>query len=709
MSIRDDKIIAEAKERLRKCEEWENQARVNWESDYRFGYGDSVNGYQWDEDIKTARTSGSKPCLTVNRVRQYCLQIVNDARQNKSSIEVRPVGEGSSYKSAEVMEGVIRHIEYVSNADSAYDKAVHDMVFGGIGYWRIVTDYIDADSFDQEIYIRRIPDALSVFLDPNITEYDGSDARFGIIYTEMDKEQFKKDYPRHADCANDMPFDGSNFNHKYMSWLTNDRIIVAEYYRVIEEDDTLFLMPGNQTIRQSEIDKTQMTDEIAAWMKDPKTRKRDIKDRKIEWFKIAGQTIIERTIWLGKYIPIIRCVGEETVIDGIMDRIGHVRALIDAQRCYNYYTSASIEFTALQTKTPWLAPIAAVENSIEDFRNSNLQNLAVLTWNHIDDEGNEIPAPTRPQAPQASEAYLKGMESSINEMEMASGQFAATLGQPSNERSGKAIQERQRNALNSTYHYVDHFSRAIRHCGKQLIDLIPKVYDVPRVLNILAIDGTQSNVMIDNSAPQAHAPANQNPEGLTPQSVTTIFNPTVGTYDIISDVGPDFATRRQDAYNAMSNILSQDPELGKLIGDLMFRAADFPMADEIAERLKNMVPPQALGIGPSPQEMALQQQLQTLQQTFMKQHDELIAARSKNLNSEADKEIDFMNAETKRLEVVSKASPVVGDILMKHQLQQLLQSPDILNLIAAHLEQDNKIAKQAGLAPIEQQGNQTNG
>src|SRR6185312_17277984 len=254
-----------------------------------------------------------------------------------------------------------------------------------------------------------------------------------------------------------------------------------------------------------------------------------------------------------KYIPIVRLPGTETVIDGIWDSKGHTRALINAQQMYNYNTSANVEYGALQTKAPWVAPSAAIENFEEYYKTANRVNHAYLPYNHIDEDGNPIPPPQRPAAPQASPAYVEQMKIAQNEMMMATGQYQAQLGENENAKSGVAINARQRQGDRATYHFIDNQAIAIRYTGKILIDLIPKIYDTKRIIRIEAKDNTIMNVTIDpnaeDSLQKVDSPNGKIETDNQQQIVNLIFNPNVGNYAVQSDVGPSFATRRQEAFN----------------------------------------------------------------------------------------------------------------------------------------------------------------
>jgi hypothetical protein len=670
----DQTIIDEAKKRFKRCQEWESVWRKNFVLDVKFANADAYNLWQWPEGVRNGRELEERPMLTVNKTRQHCLNILNDARQNKSSVTLKPTGNEATYESAQIFEGVVRHIEYISNAQSPYQHALRMAVQGGLGYWRVVTDYVGDESFDQEIYIRRIKDPLSVYLDPDISETDGSDARFGIIFDDMATDAFKAAYPKHKEIV------GQNTIDQGDDWLTEDHVRVAEYFRCVPHTEQLiaFMDPttGVQTIKRGDqIDRDLFKSVIDL----PATKVREIISTKVEWFVIAGDQIIERREWAGKYVPIVRVIGEETIIDGKLDRKGHVRALIDPQRMYNYNASAAVEFGALQSKTPYVGPAAAIEGNEELWFSANRINHAYLPFNHMDEAANPIPAPVRQQPPMGAPVYQQGMANAAEDMRLVSGQYQSDMGAPGNERSGVAIEQRQRQGDTATYHYVDNQSSAIRFTGKILIDLIPKVYDTERLIKIMGEDGSETEVKIDPEATQAMQ--KQKVQGQN-DKYEVIFNPNVGSYDVEADIGPAFATRRQEAFNAISQILAQNKDLTLVIGDLLMKNADFPGADEMAQRLRRMVPPQALGdeAEGSAALQQLQMQNKALQE-LLGQLTQKLADKDAELGIKKDqKVIDAYDAETKRLAALKDALPLDPEgltTLIKRLIDDALGMPPL--------------------------------
>lgn len=671
----DEKIVYEAHERFRLGKAWTDTAYERMLFDEKFVNGDAHNLYQWPDTIYSSREIEDRPTLTINKTRQHCLQIINDAKQNKPGINFRPTGGGATYRAAKTLQAVARAIEYRSNAEQAYDWATEKQVKRGMGFVRVVTEYTDDWSFDQEIFIRRIKQPENVYLDPNIQEADGSDAMWGLIFSDVDREWFEQRYPDHKEVV------GRSALGSYAdgSWLRQKTVRMAEYFRRKMISDELALITGEdgepvQILRSSVTDAVFDAAVKAEQEQSGSVRRRKMVRYEVEWFMIAGDTIISRRPWPGQYIPIARCVGEETLFDGVWDCKGHVRALIDAQRIYNYNSSASVEYGALQTKTPYKAAAESIAGYETYWNNLNTTNPAVLPFKAIGPGGEVLPVPEREQPPAAAQAFLMGMQIAEREMMMASGQFEAQFGQKGNERSGVAINERQRQGDNATYHFIDGQAIMIKYVGRIILDLIPHIYDTERLVRIKGEDGDEFDIRIDPNAEQAV----QERQLEDQEAMEIIFNPNVGRYAVFADMGPSFATQRQEAFNALTQVLQGNAELWKVIGDLFFRTADFALAEEIAERMKRVIPAHILGKGPSPEVVELQGKLESITQMVQSlvedgAKEELEKARLRN-DSSADSirvQIDKYRAETERFNVVSEKI-LADNAQIKEMFQMLL-------------------------------------
>jgi len=637
-----DKLIKEAQDRFRQTYDFESKALDHWQEDYKFGHGDTYNNYQWPQGLLKSRSQANQPCLTVNKTRAHCLQIVSGIVQSEATIKYLPFGDEASKESSEIFEGLARHIQYASNAKGIYHEAIKHQVFAGLGYWRITTDYRSKDSQDQDIFMEWLRDPTRVFIDPDTKEPDRSDARYAFIYDDMARDEFDQLYPDvKVKGAQDM------FGNIWRNGRDDKHVGVVEYFRKITKRDKMFYMENGETALASELAK-----EIRDQLREDDTPERTVETHKIEWFKLCGNEVLEKTLWPGEIIPIVECVGEVTVIDGELDRKGHVRTMIDPQRMYNYNRSAETQAVALQSKIPYIGPMEAFTGLESYWESANRVDYAWLPYNGYDSEGKPMEAPTRQPPPIVPEAYAHGAEMAAQDMQMVSGQYEASMGAQGQELSGQAVQQRQSAGENGSFHYMQNFQMAVRKTGKILLDLIPKVYTTERVVKIMALDGTQSDVRLD---PTAKMPIQQN-ENEAEQKIKAIFNPAVGKYQVEAEVGPGFMTRRQQEFDALVQIVTQAPDMMHIVGDIMMRNAPFPGAEEIAERLHNMVPPQALG-GPSPAAQAAAAEIQKLNGVINKLMQELVAKKTEIDDASTKHRIEEYRAETDRMGQIKDIDP----------------------------------------------------
>lgn len=257
------------------------------------------------------------------------------------------------------------------------------------------------------------------------------------------------------------------------------------------------------------------------------------------------------------------------------------------------------------------------------------------------------------------------------------GLYDASLGARSNETSGRAIMARQREGDVSTFHFIDNLSRAIRHGGRILIDLIPKVYSGERIVRVLGYDGTPQNVRLgagqgDTASGATEAGAGQ--DQATPIDPATgqampvppnmrfdgVYDLAVGKYDLVVEAGPSFSTRRQEAAEQMTEFVRAFPQAAPVLGDLMAKNMDWPGADEIAARLKRLLPPQALEDGGLPPEV--QEKMQEMGQALgeMQAENQELKADQANaatkLNLDREKlGVEKFKAETDRMQADREA------------------------------------------------------
>jgi hypothetical protein len=530
-------------------------------NDIKFAAGD-----QWPVEIQNSRNLESRPCLTINKIDAYIRQVTNQQRMQRPRIKVHPVNNLADYKIAQIIEGITRHIEVNSNADTAYDTAFDYAVRMGWGYWRVNTKYVSEDSFDQEIFIDTIDNPFTVYFDPNSILPDGSDAERCLITTVMDKKVFREYYPDADDGAN---FQQRSAGDDTAEWITKEDIRVAEFFYVERERAKLYLL-SDGTSGFADSDSFFARVEAAGLTV---VDERDSFRKAVKWMKCTSLEILEEKTMAGKYIPVVPCYGAQVIIDDKRKKYGLVRFAKDPQRMYNFWRTSMTESVALAPKAKWLLAEGQDEGHENEWAQANIKSSPVLRYKQKDIEGVPAPAPVRLQPEPPPMGIMEAAGAISADLQMVLGVLDPNQ-LPSGNISGKALQGQQNQVDLSNFHYYDNLTRSIRHTGKIILDLIPKIYDTQRVMRIIGSDGQPDMTTINE----------QNEIGEVLNDVT------VGEYDVVMDTGPGFQTKRQQAVESMMPLMTGNPELFNVAGDLVFRNMDFPGADVIADRLAAMNP-----------------------------------------------------------------------------------------------------------------------
>jgi len=663
-----DGRIEEAKDFLRLCNDSDSNNRAEALDDVRFAAGD-----QWPVDVQNSRVLEARPCLTINKVDAYIRQICNQQRQQRPRIKVHGMNNESDAKIAEILTGICRHIENQSDADSAYDHAFEYAVKMGWGYWRITTDYVREDSFDQEIYIKPVENPFTVYFDPNSVLPDGSDAERVLITTVISKNVFKKMYPN---AEFDQGFSSRGTGDTESEWVTKEDIRIAEYFYTERTKEMLLQLSDGTTGYSDEIPSKEVLEAAGITVVD----KRETWRKKIKWCKLTAMEILEEGEWAGKFIPIVPTYGQEVRVDDKHKKFGLVRMAKDPQRMYNYWSTALTETVALAPKAKWLLAEGQDEGHENEWAMANIKAMPVLRYKQTDIEGRPAPQPTRLQPEPPPAGVMTALQGMNQDLQAVVGIFDPSQ-LPQGNMSGKALQGQQAQVDMTNFHYYDNLTRSIRHTGRIILDLIPKIYDRERVMRIIGDDGKPEIVTL-------------NQPGTDENGVSKILNDvTVGEYDVVMDTGPGYNSKRQEASESMATILAADPNLMSQIGDLWFRNMDFPGADVIADRLatlnplakvddKSPIPPQV-----QMQLAQAQKQIQDLQQALQaEQMDKKYRATVQQQVQEAETEREKMRLQVKREDTMTRTDTQAHDTVIKTQTQiEIEQMKAQLALVLAHI------------------------
>jgi hypothetical protein len=648
-----------------------SESREDELDDLRFFAGSPDNQWQWPADVLATRgsvqgqTINARPCLTINKLPQHVRQVTNDQRQNRPSGKVIPADDKADVEVAEIYDGIVRHIEYISDADVAYDTACENQVTYGEGYIRLLTEYNGDDTFDQDIRIGRIRNSFSVYMDPTIQDPCGSDAKWCFITEDLTKSEYARLFP---DAMPISSIQQQGIGDENLSnWLNEDVVRIAEYFYIEYEPAKLNLYPDNRTAFEGSREDAMFKASGLAPLKS-----RQVDRKRVKWCKTNGYEMLEENDWAGQWIPVIRVVGNEFEVDGRLFVSGLVRNAKDAQRMYNYWVSAETEMLALAPKAPFIGYGGQFEGYEHQWKTANVNNWPYLEVNPdvTDGAGAVLPLPQRATPPMAQVGLIQAKAGASDDIKATTGQYDSSLGATSNERSGRAILAREKQGDTGTYHYVDNLARAIRYTTRQIVDMIPKIYDTQRIARIIGIDGETDMAKIDpmQQEPVKKIVSPENPSVV----IEKIYNPSVGRYDVCVTTGPSYMTKRQEALDSMSQLLQANPALWAVAGDLFIKNMDWPGAQEMSQRFAKTIDPKLLETDDkSPALQAAEQQMQAMGQEMEMMHKmlqnvhqsvEMQDLERKNFEAK----IKAFDAETKRISAVqaSMSPEQIQDIVM---------------------------------------------
>lgn len=608
-------------------------------------------GKQWPADIQTARKNEGRPCLTINRIADLVSKVVNEQAQAQEGIEILPEGSGATVEVAEVLEGVVRNIENQSEAQDVYDGAYEIGTVSGSAYWRVCTEYADDETFDQVARIRAISNRFSVYLDPHHKKKDGSDARYAFIVEDISHDEYRERYPD-AEMASilKMSTDGNSAN----GWITKNTIRIAEYWR-IESERKVIKSEGSGDIRS-----------------------RVVLVPKVLCDKINAVESLEKYDWPGKTIPIVKLTIKQVEYDGRKKEWGMVRHAQDPQRQYNYQRSAETEAIALAPKAPFVIAEGQVEGHEGKWQTANVRNWPYLEYKPTSVNGQMVPAPERNQVEPPVQAITLATQQADADIKSVTGLFEPSLGMQGPEQSARAIVARQNQGGLSTLTYSKALARAKKRTGRILLEIIPKIYDAPRIEHIVNPDGTGAHVALFNSQvsglSQDDAMAQLQQEQ---QAIQQIYDVGVGTYSVNVTVGQSYQSKRQEAATGMMTLINSYPQIIPIAGDILARNLDWPGSQELAKRLQKMLPPQLQDPNnPSAALAQMQQQVQQSAQLIQVLQQKLEAAndalQAQSVQTEGRKEIAAMQGQV-QLAVQELKSRAAQAQAQEERLMQMFQ------------------------------------
>lgn len=595
MAANDKELLQRINDRRAHVYKFDRDNRQRQRDDTNFVY---TPGASWSATQRKARELAKDPCMEFPQLKQFVAQVVNDQRQSRPGVRIHPVSGDASEKVAKIIQGLIRGIEYDSNAEAVFDCGYQHSVVGGRGYWRVVSKYEKEDSFNQVLLIKRVADPLSVWLDADYQDPDGGDRQYAFIDEAMSTEEFKRKYPKNKPISTDVP----------ESWRVDDddMVIISDYYERTAVKRTLVAMSDGVVGYKDELP-DELPDGVEI------TNEREVDTWRVDWYTVAGgEQILEAHEWPGSIIPVVCAMGDEIVVEGRRSFYGLISPAKDAQRLFDFGMTQQAVTLSSTSRSPYVAAAESIAGYEKIWNTANVSNYSVLPYNAVSADGSPLPAPSRASGSQPDAGWLNWTQQMTGLIRSTIGMYQNSLGMQGNETSGRAIQARERQSDNSTFHFQDNLSRAIALTGRIIVGAIPTFYDTERIVSIINPDDSKELTTVNQEMPNPDNPM----EAIRKNDLTS------GKYSVTVEAGPTYATKRQETADLMMGMVQAYPPLMQIAGDLVMKVQDVPDADLFAERLKLMLPPPILqsiaqkeqekgGQKPmDPQVMAQMQQLQ---------------------------------------------------------------------------------------------------
>ncbi len=544
--------------------------------------------HQWDRDAILNRSAQlvagqsvpPRPMLVVDTLTEPIELQLNSFRSAHLGVEIHPLTEDATDETAEVLQGLYRHIEVCSKAHLARTWAYDRGIKCGTGWWKIRTEYDPESSVpgDQRIVIDRVLYQESGFFDPWAQQPDWSDADEFLEVEPWPLERYKREYPK-SQLASFSDDDYSKISEQLPRWFNNSnkgRVITIAVYHWVTHDE----------------EKIEVTDRTGD------TKKISRIKRVLHRAKVNGVEELEpEQIIPGSYIPAVPYIGRELQpVDGERHFIGMIRPARDGAKLTNYAASSAVELAALEPKAPWLIEEGTDEGYKPEWQHANTHSLN-LHWKRVGLSG--LPAMGPPQRVQIDNSRL-GVSMTLLGMgrdfvQTSTATFDPSLGkQPTAHRSGRALLALQDRSVEATSGFMANMADvSMMQEATIVLDLIPHYYDRPgRIATILDENYQPKRVMLNrpyDSSTMQPLPFGTDAEKAQslqqvqdPNHPAKFYDLNKGRYGVTVTVGKSSRSRLEAGQSAMGELMQRaDPQMQILFGPEFFRFQDFPGAKNL--------------------------------------------------------------------------------------------------------------------------------
>lgn len=671
------------------CEKWRQYFKYNIDKYHKMH--SFVLGHQWEEDEKDMLITNNKVALTSNKLATLSNSLSGEQQQNTPQLQVTPMSNCTE-ETAYFREIILKDIVFSTDSNTVYQVSGSQASIGGFGAFAVGTDYLHEDSFDQDIVTSHFKDSTRAYWDIGAENISKIDGMYGGYISRITRQKFRELYGKQVE-EKIMTESGITATESEIalatqpemtddpfSWADDESITINDFFLRKFKKETIYKLSNGKTVNQEEMDdiisQSQSINDMESmlpaegieelnsvpeedveeelltlWSEGEQIRieeKREIKKSRIMHYRIAGEFVLEESEFPSDDIPVI-FVDQKSYYDKNGKQVcrSFFDDCVDTQRYINYLRTQSAYILKISRYDQFMGSKENVRG-LDTQRNwqdpTNIQGM--LTY----DESPQGNKPEQIRPPELSQSLFQQYQLAIEDLYSSTGLYPTRMGQQGNEVSGEAINARTRQGSYVTQGAFTSVNRAIEAAGVIINQMIPKVYDSERVISLMTPDEGMKTITINKQSDEYGA---------------FIENDIrKGTYQVRLKPGPSYEGQKQEALMSLQQVLQANPQAFNLIADLY--AENLPLANsiELKNRLKTMVPPEIIQAGktgknpqemgakqPSPEEQAMQAEMQMKQQELQLKQQEL---QLKAKQMEIELQMQLQKLETERLEVAGK-------------------------------------------------------
>lgn len=646
----DEKLLRKSLRCFKEALEADEPQRKREKEDLEFD-----EGKQWPDELLTNRKERmdpfnanvkipARPTLTIPRLDGPIQQVINAQSAAALAIQVKPKGSGATAKTAERINGLIRHIQVESRAQIARGWAYNRAVKVGRGYYRILKEYANDGDHDMDLVVSRILNQSAVYVDPNHIQPDASDMEWAHVIEDLGWRRFEREHPK----SKIKTLDAGDLEDDMKPWVTFDE---EGKHKTVRRAEYWYVTYTERLLITTEAGWTGFEEDRPDEDKSRIVRDRVVRQRNVRVIKHTATEILERGTWEGRYIPIIQVIGREYNVNGRRSFKGMVSTGKDAARSYNYMRSKQVEAVGLAPVAPYTMVEGQDEGYEDMWAQANVVPFARLLYKPVSIGGQPAPPPQRTSASTDIGAITIAAEAASHDVDAITGFSDPARGRSNPaDRSGKMIQALQGRTDATVSDFMENLTNvSMVHEGRILVDMLPFVYDTEgRVATILDEDLKTSRQVLLN-APFIPGGPDDEPIPAPPGDPRAeIIDLKKGRYRVVVDVGKNWKTQRQEAVAMLSEVIAANPNTAPLLMDVLVSNIDAPGFDKLAKRFQVMLPPavQKIEAGDSPlppeAQAALAMKDQQLEQQGQQMAEMSKVIEQKQVEAQAKKDLEMM-------------------------------------------------------------------